>query len=192
MTHRQFKDDFNFSSTEGQKSRDILPHQDDNPPSIQSRPGDGASSSNNQSSINSSDPNYPSLQKGFMVKLKFRTTIATTDWLKSNHCLIYSGGTHQFSFNKSKFLHYEPIDKETVKSASGTSIVVGKGLFKLLFDNGHLVKAYHTPQFSTNTLSVALLSRCYNVLFTCDSPSKNDECSCINTRRSDGELFSKA
>lgn len=180
--------DHTQSHPASQGSWGIRQQQDENPPSGPSGSESITPSVNTQSYRASTGPNNPPFQGGFMAKLKFRTTIATTDRTKPDQCLIDSGGTHHFLFARSSFSSYEKIDKQSVKSASGLSIVVGKGLVKLPFDNGPLVEAYHTPQFATNILSVGILSSRYNVLFTCDPPAKDGVSTCILTRRVDGNV----
>lgn len=46
-----------------------------------------------------------------MEKLKFRMTFATTNWLKPSDCLIDSGGTHHFFYDKPDFTFYELVNK---------------------------------------------------------------------------------
>ena len=57
-------------------------------------------------------------------------------------------------------------------SAVGESIIVGHGEISITLNEGTTISAYHTPEFSANILSVGELSNKFNILFTCDRPSK--------------------
>ncbi len=50
--------------------------------------------------------------------VRFRSTLAKIDEHKSRRVLIDSGATHNFFYDKSMFLTYEPIVNETVAAAS--------------------------------------------------------------------------
>ena len=53
----------------------------------------------------------------FMVKIKFRSKVATVLDEKYNDAYIGSGATHQFFHIKSSLFTYERIDPESVESA---------------------------------------------------------------------------
>lgn len=94
--YRYFRNHSNFLKTKGQNSWDVLPHPDENPPFIKGSPENGMTSVNSQAMKNFTEPGCSSFQTGFMAKLKFRATVAATDRLSSNHCLIDSGGAHHY------------------------------------------------------------------------------------------------
>lgn len=154
---------------------------------------DGAGSSTQEPGANlqSYTPNtssQPPFQGGFTAQLHFRATVATVDKEKKASCLIDSGGTHHFYHSKSSFITYDTVTEQKVLSASGTSDVIGKGTVKLPFDNNVTVEAYHTPEFSTNILSVGLLTSRYNVLFTQNTPAADDKSACIISKRSNNAV----
>ena len=64
------------------------------------------------------------------------------------------------------FETYERIDNEIVKAASADSILVGKGIVTLPIEGGIKFEAFHAPQFGSNIISVGLLSRLYEILFS--------------------------
>jgi len=72
-----------------------------------------------------------------------------------------------------------------VQGASGTSPIVGKGTLLLPLDGGTYFQALHAPHFSQNILSVGLLSRSFDLVFS--SAGSPDVTSCC-TLRHKGEL----
>lgn len=87
-----------------------------------------------------------------MTKLIIRSTIATTEDIKSTNCLVDSGRTHNFFHSKSSYLAYERINLESMKSAYEKSIVAEKGIMKLSIDEDIIVKAYHTLHYFINII----------------------------------------
>lgn len=51
--------------------------------------------------------------------------------------------------------------------------------------------AYHTPEFSTNEISVIRLSEHINIKNTCDHPGQKGNITCVIKNRTDGDLFNK-
>ena len=92
--------------------------------------------------------------------------VATGSDEKCSDAYIDSGATHQFFHRKSSFITYERIEPESVKAASSTSKLVGKGTTKLPFDNGTIIEAYHAPGFSSNIKSARFLLKTYKVEFS--------------------------
>lgn len=119
-----------------------------------------------------------------MAKIKFRAKIASSHGANLVKFHISFGGTSHSFFSRSSFSRFEKIYKKIVKSASGVSIFVEKGLVELPSDNDHFSEAYHAPQFSTNKLSVGVLTVRYKILFTIDSPAKLGVSTCNVTHRS--------
>ena len=101
-----------------------------------------------------------------MAKIKFKSKVATVSDEKCSNVYIDSGATHHFFHRKSSFITYERIEPESIKAASSTSKLVGKGKIKLSFDNGSTVEAYHAPEFSVNIISALLLLKTYVVEFS--------------------------
>lgn len=99
----------------------------------------------------------PSGNGGFSASaIRFRSTLATIDMNKSHKFLIDSGGTHNFVFDRSLFIEYEKIAKETVAAAFGTpSFIIGKGSVSIPIEGGRIIEAYHAPQFHSHILSVS-------------------------------------
>ena len=56
--------------------------------------------------------------------------------------------------------------EETVKAAAGVTTIVIKGTVRMPVQGGMIVEAYHAPMYSSNILSVNLLSRTFEVLFS--------------------------
>lgn len=126
-----------------------------------------------------------------MAKLKFRSSVAQVGIEKTHDALIDSGGTHHFFHSRQFFNSYESMNKEDVLSASGTSIIIGKGDVWIPLPVGMFVEAYHTPHFPANILSVEMISKQFNTLFTSDPPAKDGICTCfIVQKRSNNIVYS--
>ena len=114
-----------------------------------------------------------------MAKLKFRSSVAHVASEKTHDALFDSGGTHNFFHSRQSFKSYEEMDKEDVISASGTSIIIGKGEVWIPLHGSMFMGAYHTPHFSANILSVGKLSKHVSTLFTTDPPARNGISTCF-------------
>ena len=55
---------------------------------------------------------------------------------------------------------------ESVKAASETTNLIGKGTIRLPINGGIIVEGYHAPYFSSNILSVGLLKKSFDILFS--------------------------
>lgn len=73
--------------------------------------------------------------QGLMARVKFRSSIASVSTKKVYEALIDSGATHNFFHSKEFFHTYQEIHEE-VRSASGTSRIVGAGQVFLPLDGG--------------------------------------------------------
>ena len=111
-------------------------------------------------------PKYEPPFGGFMAKVKFRSMVAQVADEKTSDAYIDSGATHHFFHSRSVFINYSPVTEEPVKAAAGVAKIAGKGLVRLPVNNGMLVEAYHAPKFSSNILSVRLLQKNFEVLFS--------------------------
>lgn len=102
------------------------------------------------------------------AKLKFRSTIATnSESEKTPNALIDTGATYHFCRQRSVFIVYKEMKSEDVKGATGLSKVVDKGLVKMpIGKDVRVVKAYHTPMFHSNILSVRCLGKSFDVMFS--------------------------
>ena len=118
----------------------------------------------NKPQVNDEDDSRPF--KGFMAKAKFRSKIACLSTEKTNDAYIDSGASHHFFFLRSAFITYSPISNETVRAASESTNLVGKGTVFIPIDGGIIVEGYHAPSFSSNILSVGLLKDNFDVLFS--------------------------
>ncbi len=106
-------------------------------------------------------------QRGFRANtIRFRSTLAKIDERKSPRALIDSGATHNFFYEKSMFLTYEPIANETVSAAFGTTSILGQGLVWIPLHGGMQVTAYHPPHFHSHIRAVCCLSKHFDVLFS--------------------------
>ena len=133
--------------------------------------------------------NEPSQQSfGFMARIKYRSTVATCGEEKSKDTLIDSGGSHHFFHNKRSFIEYQSVKNKDVQAAAEMSTIVGKGKVFIPLGGGYLVEAYHTPYFQANILSVGLLTRRFNTLFTMDPPARNFISTCIITQRNTNKI----
>jgi len=83
---------------------------------------------------------------GLMAKVKFRSSVATVDDVRSDDMLVDSGGTHHFFHKQSLFRNYRRVDDRSVLSASGMATIIGMGEVNLK-DFGIVVEAYHVPSF---------------------------------------------
>lgn len=177
----------NFRSQKSASSW-VIRQSQDNPPSQMAY---GQQTENLSANIQSYGQNHNNgfdntpFQGGFMAKIKFRTSIATSKDMNSFHCLIDSGATHHFFRLREAFLSYKNFPKQEALSASGPSIIVGKGEFKLQVNKGIVVEAYHAPHFTTNNLSVDLLSQKYDILFSSTTTESDTSCFCIISRQED-------
>ena len=104
--------------------------------------------------------------RGFMAKLKYRSNVASLSDEKCADAYVDSGATHHFFHSKTSFQTYEKIRPESVKAASSTSKLVGKGTIKFPINGGILFEAYHVPYFSSNILSVRLLLKSCDIDFS--------------------------
>lgn len=100
-----------------------------------------------------------------MARIKYMTSVAVNDKLLPHSIIIDSGSSHHFIQRKGMFLNYEQVVSKAVQSATGESIVIGKGQVRLPIDGGVLVNDFHTPNFSTNIISVGQLSHLYDINF---------------------------
>ena len=104
--------------------------------------------------------------RGYMAQAKFRSNIAEISEKKTYDAYIDSGATHHFFHNKSAFLSYSRMPEEIVKGATGETKIVGKGEVKLPIGNGYIIQAYHVPLFSSNIISVGLLQKDFEIMFS--------------------------
>ena len=107
----------------------------------------------------------------FHTPAKYNTTVATIKETKSKCALIDSVATHHFFHSTLSFITYQSLPEERVNSASGVSVIVGKGQVCLPIDGGVYVEAFHTPNFAQNVISVGLLMNDFNVSNTKDEPA---------------------
>lgn len=108
----------------------------------------------------------PGFQGDFMARKKYISSTSAQNPFPSNFFIIDSGRSHQFIRNQRLFVKYRRIEAESVQSATGGRVLsrwcrAGR----LPIDGGILVEAFHTPNFSTNIISVAQLSRMLNFPF---------------------------
>ena len=111
-------------------------------------------------------PPPPPAFNGFMAKLKFRANVAELSEEKTTDAYIDSGATHHFFHHRSIFENYETLSEEPVRGAAGITKIVGKGMVHIPIGKGFYVEAYHAPEFSSNILSVRLLQKDFEVLFS--------------------------
>lgn len=76
-----------------------------------------------------------------------------------------------------------------MRSAFGTSVIVSKCMVRLHFHDERLIEAYHTPNFSTNILSVGRLALDYSIRFTYHHFSSNGLSMCIISYRKNDTVF---
>lgn len=79
-----------------QSSWEAQPHPDENPPSSQSRPGNGTASFNTHSMISSCGHNEPLFQGASEPIPSWERPSPQLNGPKADHCLIDSGGTYHF------------------------------------------------------------------------------------------------
>lgn len=73
-------------------------------------------------------------------------------------------------FHSKAFFHnYRLVQHEDVQPASGTSLIVGIRDVYIPIAGGMYVEAFHIPQFAENIISVGLLSKSFDVLFSSDN-----------------------
>lgn len=102
---------------------------------------------------------------GFQCKLK-----------ETPNALIDSSDTHHFIYSKNSFINFEKIEKEEVLCAFGKFTIVDEVTVKLSIWSGLIVEAYHTTRFSTNIISVGVLSRHFDIHFTCATENRKSQC----------------
>ena len=76
----------------------------------------------------------------FMTKIKFRSKVATASDEKCSDAYIESGNTLHFFHRKSIFITYEITGPESIKAASPTSKLLGKGKSNFLAPTALLLK----------------------------------------------------
>lgn len=108
-----------------------------------------------------------------MDRIKFRSTIATTDEAKSPNFRIDSSGRHHCFHEWSSVISCERMVKEEVKYPYGSSIVLGRGKVEPKIDGGVIVEAYNPSHFSTKIIFVGQFNETFNFLFICDLPSRD-------------------
>ncbi len=101
-----------------------------------------------------------------MTQVKFRCNIAEFSETKNPNAYVDSGATHHFSYRRSSFCTHEAIKEENVQGANATSEIVGKGTISLPIGGGIDVEAYHAPKFSSNIISVGLLQKNFEIVFS--------------------------
>lgn len=138
-----------------------------------------ANEATNRASKNDPNPQKNQYFFRFMSRIKFRSTLAVVYGIKDTSCLIDSGGTRHFFHDRSSFINFQSIDEEIVKSASATSKIVGNGELIFTIVGVVMVEAYHTPHFSTNIISVGLLTKRFKVRFTCHKLAKDNKSNCL-------------
>ena len=116
----------------------------------------------------------------FMANIKFRSNLADTSGEKIYDAYIDSGATHHFFHHRSAFLNYKTIDTEPVLGATEITRIIGKGCVTLPIDNGLTIQAFHSHMFTANILSVALLRKKHEVLF---SDSYTGQTACFLMRK---------
>lgn len=105
-------------------------------------------------------------------KRKFASSVAKLGDDKSPNMLINSGGTHNFFHFMSSFSNYERIGTETVRVSFIKTNITGKVLVWDPLNGGVQMNGHHTPQFTSNILSVRELNDHFDVLFSSAIQSK--------------------
>lgn len=86
-------------------------------------------------------------------------------WFAHHPSLIDSGATKNVFFRPSELLAYTVLTPETVKGATGSTVIVGKGLVWISIDGGQNLQANNLPIFDPNILSVDVFDKKIKVLF---------------------------
>lgn len=64
------------------------------------------------------------------------------------------------------------METQDLQAVAEVSILVGKGPVSIPLSNVLCMDAYHAPRFQTNIISVGLLTRHFNGMFSIDPPAR--------------------
>lgn len=101
--------------------------------------------------------------------------IAMTNDNKIDDYFIDSGATNNLFHRRSSFIMYESISTESVSTADGESYLIGKGTVFPPIGKGIIMEAYHAPHFSANIVANSLLSKMFNLFFTSEGASSDNQ-----------------
>lgn len=98
--------------------------------------------------------------------VRFESKLASVGSDKTNDSFIDSGATHNFFHSKAAFETFDEITEQKVRTADGTSRIIGKGTVKINLGIVITLEAFYAPDFSSNIIASHILSEHFEVIMS--------------------------